>query len=119
MSDELRVNFISKVSDFTRNRKQSFHGTIVFMFNLLTKNLTLEIISFIDVLKKAYQEKDYFTKSAFVQARKKIKPEVFTHLIDFMNDEFYTDNEDGVKLEFNQFRLLAMDGTTISLPNTE
>jgi len=38
-----------------------------------------------------------FTKSAFVQARKKINAKVFKHLSQKLVDEFYTDNEFAVK----------------------
>lgn len=59
-----------------------------------------------------------FSKSAFVQCRKKIKPEVFVHLNQTLIREFYTDNDDSIKL-WKGFRLLAVDGSTIALPNTE
>ncbi len=59
-----------------------------------------------------------FTKSAFVQYRKKIKPELFKHLSDTIVNEFYTDNEAGVKL-WNGFRLLGVDGSRITLPCTK
>jgi len=59
-----------------------------------------------------------FTKSAFVQYRKKIKPEVFKDLASAIVDEFYTDNELGVKL-WNGFRLLGVDGSRLTLPHTK
>lgn len=59
-----------------------------------------------------------FTKSAFVQYRKKIKPELFKHLSDTIVNEFYSDNEQGVKL-WNSFRLLAVDGSRLTLPFTK
>jgi len=58
-----------------------------------------------------------FTKSAFVQYRKKIKPELFKHLSDTIVNEFYTDNEDGIKL-WRGFRLLGVDGSCLTLPFT-
>lgn len=58
-----------------------------------------------------------FTKSAFVQCRKKINPEVFKHLSNKLISEFYTDNEDGVK-RWHNFRLLSVDGSRLLLPNT-
>jgi len=59
-----------------------------------------------------------FTKSAFVQARMKIKPEVFKHLSGILIDEFYTDNDLAVKT-WKGFRLLAVDGSRITLPITK
>ena len=59
-----------------------------------------------------------FTKSAFVQARKKVKPEVFERLSDLLLNEFYSDNELAIKL-WKGFRLLAVDGSRITLPITK
>ena len=104
--------------DFTRNRKQSFSGTVLFMVNFLTKSLSLEIVNFVSHLKeKLGRGQSAFTKSAFVQARNKISPEVFRYLINRLNDEFYTDNSN-VKLILDGFRVLAVDGSCITLPTT-
>lgn len=107
-------------TDFTRNRKQSFHSTIVFMINFLTKSLSVEITNFISYIKYNMPGAtiDGFTKSAFVQYRKKIKPEVFKSLSDSLVEEFYTDNDEAVKL-WNGFRLLAVDGSRLVLPDTQ
>ncbi len=86
------------------------------MLNLLRKSLSLEIENFIGLLKLGSLKK--FTKSAFVQARMKIKPEVFEHLSQTLVNEFYTDNEAAIKL-WNNFRLLAVDGSRITLPFTK
>jgi len=58
-----------------------------------------------------------FSKSAFVQYRKKIKPEVFKSLSDSLIEEFYADNDDSIK-RWKGFRLLAVDGSRLILPNT-
>ncbi len=106
-------------NDFTRNRKLSFHSAIIFMINFLTKSLSVEIDNFIRFI--GYNVKgteiSRFTKSAFVQYRKKIKPEVFKSLSDSLIEEFYTDNDESIKL-WNGFRLLAVDGSRLVLPDT-
>ena len=104
-------------TDFLRRRKQSFPGTVLFLVNLTTKSLAMEIENFISLFKNHFNIKA-FTKSAFVQYRKKIKPEVFKHLSDVIVNEFYTDNEPGIKL-WKGFRLLAVDGSRLTLPNTD
>jgi len=58
-----------------------------------------------------------FTKSAFVQYRRKIDPKVFTRLSTLLVGEFYTDNETAIK-RWNGFRVLAVDGSSIALPFT-
>ncbi len=86
------------------------------MLNFLKKSLALEIANFTKLLNLS--DSSRFTKSAFVQARKKIRPEVFKKLSRTLLDEFYTDNEPGVKL-WKGFRLLAVDGSRITLPITD
>ena len=105
-------------SDFSRERKQSFHGTIVFIINFLTKSLSVEIQNFIGFIKQNIPEKEVkdFTKSAFTQYRNKIKPEVFKYLSDNLIQEFYTDNDESINL-WNGFRLLAVDGSIVTLPD--
>jgi len=107
-------------SDFTRVRKQSFHGTIVLIINFLTKSLPVEIQNFIGFIKQNIQEKEVkdFTTSAFVQYRNKIKPEVFKYLSDNLIQEFYTDNDESINL-WNGFRLLAVDGSIVNLPDNK
>ena len=83
---------------------------------MLRKSLSLEIENFVSFLKLKTHQK--FTKSAFVQARMKIEPEVFKHLSQTLTNEFYTDNELGVQL-WKGFRLLAIDGSRITLPITK
>lgn len=103
-------------TDFSRKRKQSFPGTVLFLVNLTTKSLAMEIEGFINIFKNGFNIKA-FTKSAFVQYRKKLKPEMFKHLSDVIVSEFYSDNELGVKL-WNGFRVLAVDGSRLTLPYT-
>lgn len=86
------------------------------MLNLLRKSLSLEIENFIDFLKTGPATK--FTKSAFVQARNKVRPEVFERLSLVLLNEFYSDNESAIKL-WNGFRVLAVDGSRVTLPITE
>ena len=103
--------------DFTRTRKQSFSTTLLFMMNLLRKSLSIEINNFVTHLKKdcGISGLKTFTKSAFVQYRKKIDPEVFKKLSSLLVDEFYADNDLAIKL-WNGFRVLSVDGSTVTLP---
>ena len=75
----------------------------------------MEIGNFISFLKPNIGSK--FTKIAFVQARMTVKPEVFKNLSQILIDEFYTDNDKAIKL-WEEFRLLAIDGSRITLPIT-
>ena len=117
-SNFLRENFKVGQKDFSRNRKQSFAGTVLFMVNFLTRSLSLEIVNFLEFLKKRDIAQQPFTKSAFVQVRKKIKHQVFVHLNSKLTEEFYTDNP-GVRTKFGGLRILAIDGSRITLPFTK
>lgn len=87
------------------------------MCNMIRKSLSLEIENFISNV-RSLAKVESFTKSAFVQYRKKISPTVFTHLSSVLIREFYTDNEVSIKL-WKGFRLLAVDGSRITLPKTD
>lgn len=106
--------------DFTRVRKQTFSNTLLFIMNFLRKSLSLEIENFVKhvCFLKGGNLITAFSKSAFGQCRNKIKPEVFVHLNQTLIREFYSDNYDSVKL-WEGFRLLAIDGSRLTLPNTE
>ena len=90
------------------------------MINFLNKSLSIEIENFVDHLKKECGLLGFksFTKSAFVQYRKKIKPTVFKKLSSILIDEFYTDNDCAIKL-WSGFRVLSVDGSSITLPITK
>lgn len=90
-----------------------------FISNLIRKSLSLEIENYIWFVNATNSNKlSTFTKSAFVQCRKKINPKVFDYLSSVIIDEFYTDNDLSVKL-WKGFRLLAVDGSTLTLPQTK
>jgi len=84
---------------------------------LSTKSLSLEIENFVKLFSIPLNI-TAFTKSAFVQYRSKIKPDLFKDLASAIVDEFYTDNELGVKL-WKGFRLLGVDGLRLTLPHTK
>jgi hypothetical protein len=90
------------------------------MMNFLRKSLSLEIENFVSHVKSIFGTGTFssFTKSAFIQCRKKIQPEVFKHLNHRLIEEFYTDNEASVKL-WRGFRLLSVDGSRLTLPTTK
>ncbi len=117
LSENFKQDFRVSKKHFTRVRKQTFHLILLFMLNMLRKSLAIEIENFFNFLGKS-STPGKFTKSAFVQARKKIKPEVFKHLSQTLVKEFYSDNEPAIKT-WQGFRLLAVDGSRITLPITK
>ena len=90
------------------------------MINFLKKSLGVEIVNFVSCLKTKgkFIIKEGFTKSAFTQARKKLKADAFKDLSKTIVDQFYNEDEFEVK-KWCGFRLLAVDGSQIVLPKTK
>ena len=117
---EVPVIYKQKPTDFTRNRKLPFPRLVTFMLKALRKKISLEVTSFYEnlVSMALEEEQTSLTASAFCQSRQKLKPAFFRDgLRHFVND-FYTDNDERVKL-WEGKRLLAVDGSIIELPHTE
>ncbi|WP_299763425.1 hypothetical protein [uncultured Dokdonia sp.] len=109
-SESLKNEFRASENNFIRIRKQQFSHTLLFMLNMLRKSLSLEIENFVSFLKlKTHQR---FTKSAFVQARMKIKSDVFKYLSQTLIKEFggYDDLDD---LEFLLEENVKMNTTNL------
>ena len=107
-----------KKQDFTRNRKQPFLATLLLMINQLRKSLAIEIDSFVRYFNdKLSAGLSHFTSSAFIQNRKKVSPAVFKHLSSVVIKNFYTQDNDDLKL-LKGLRVLACDCSIITLPFT-
>lgn len=114
-----RVNKIEKMkkykkkNSFTRKRKLGFKNIIVGILTSAKHSLSIEIdklISKIDT--NGYVE---YSKQAYSKARQNLKPEVFldlnkTVLKEIYNKEYKT---------YKGYRVSAIDGSVIALPNTE
>lgn len=112
-SDHLKITFRSSPTDFTRIRKLPFDRVVLFMISMVKKSLQIELCNFTKTLN--LKNLNFITNSAYNQARMKIKPELFKYFMTSLNDEFYTDNDERVKL-WKGFNLLACDGTFLNLP---
>ena len=113
-SDALKVNFRRSPKDFTRDRKMPFKKVVLFMLSLSRRSLQLELTGFVRAFADGVRN---VTGSAFNQSRRKVDPGVFKELMRVMNQEFYTDNDERVK-RWEGLRLLAVDGSYMSLPHT-
>lgn len=119
-SEEIISEYKMNEQDFTRKRKQPFGQVLLFMLNLLRKSMVIEIDVFLQHLnsKLDYYTVQNFTSSAFVQKRKKIQPEVFNYLSSVIIENYYVESNQNIRI-FNGFRILAVDGSKITLPYTE
>ncbi|MEG1709881.1 MAG: IS4 family transposase [Acinetobacter sp.] len=98
-------------TDFTRERRMPFCDVIYFMCGSLKRSVTRELeLYFKD------KEEDAVSRQAFAQSREKIKPEAFIYLNDMLVKKF--EDEDGDIATYRGYRLLAVDGSVIDLPNS-
>ena len=98
--------------DFTRKRKLPFVSLIFFMINLVKQTLQKELTNFISLISSS---KENITKSAFSQSRRKLKAGAFIELNDTLVESFYEDDD---FKKWKGFRLLAIDGTCLTLPQS-
>lgn len=99
-------------SDFSRRRKMSFVQYILFILQKTGRSLQAALNTF---CRSMGEDMDSYSKQAFSKGRLRIKPEAIRLLFDFSVEEFYN-NADYQTLD--GFRVLAIDGTRLNLPNT-
>ena len=101
--------------DFTRERCLPFVVVVVFLLNLVKRALQDELDAFFNLETGAAVAAQVVTKSAFCQARLKLKAEAFVELHQVQVAYFYAQ---GTPPTWYGFRLLAVDGSTLQLPAT-
>ena len=109
-SSKSGIEYRKNPSDFSRTRKLPFERVVSVLINLPKKSLSLEIGELFDHL----EEEQSITKSAFSQARYKLKHKFFRDWNDELKKVYYTDNEDRVE-RWKDFILLGVDGSTLHL----
>lgn len=97
---------------FTRNRKMPFCDIIYFMCSSLRRTVQREL----EIYFKA-KGGISMSRQAFAQSREKIKPEALRDLNDLLIEKF--ESEDGEIATYKGYRLFAVDGSDIDLPNNE
>lgn len=91
----------------------SFKKTIFFILNSKRKSLQSELNNFFENILK---RNDPISKQAFSEARNKIDPKAFIELNDAINEVIYEKHNE-YKL-WNGYRVSAIDGSIIEIPNT-
>lgn len=92
-------------SDFTRNRKLNATTTIKVTLNIQGNSLTAELLDAFSNLDER------MTASAYEQAKGKLKPEVFEHILKEYNKTMYNP-----KLLDGRYRVFAIDGSDFTTP---
>ncbi|SNT32120.1 Transposase DDE domain-containing protein [Anaerovirgula multivorans] len=99
-------------SAFTRKRKLGLLNLIGVMLNFNKRTLQIELDDYFEHVLK--DDEIMVSKQAFSKARQNLNPEVFRYLSDGLIEAFYSNDEFDRVLNY---RLLAVDGTCIELPN--
>lgn len=85
---------------------------------LLRRALQRELVDFLDKVQREDFDIYQVSKAAFCKARKKLKPVAFIKLNEILLDSFYDQSNGDVQL-WKDYRLLASDGSTAEVPNSE
>ena len=103
-----------KSTYFTRqSKKLDFKNTILFSFYFVKKSIQLELDAFFKILNPTTNS---ISKQGYSEARRKVSPRAFKRLADEVVKWFY---EDDSYKTFHGYRLCAIDGSILELPNTE
>lgn len=100
---------------FTRNRVLTFPMVVLFLMNFVKGSLQDEIDQFFQAILKLDVAHRVVTRSAICQARKKLSHKVFIGLLDIVCRFLNRRND---LQTYRGFRVLAVDGSTLVLPDT-
>ena len=106
----------TKPTAFTRTRKLPFHSLCLFLLNLVKGSTQCELDNFFSVFNQQENETRFVTTSAFSQAREHLKHTAFTELNDVFLDQCY---QQIPTQTWRAHRLLAVDSSTLLLPDSE
>jgi hypothetical protein len=115
-SEEFKERHRQKQTNFTRQRSLPLIIVVIFLLNLVKRALQDELDEFFKLQTGADIAVRIVTKSAFIQARKKLKYEAFVELNQTQVNYFYEHFEPA---SWHGFRLAAIDGSMSELPDTE
>lgn len=108
--------YFKSVENFTRLQKLPFQDLVFMELTSMVHGLQYELIDFKDALIKGEGVSALASKSAYVQARKKISPLFYKDLnksiIDIVSESFSNPRT------YKNHRLYAVDGTWIYMPQT-
>jgi len=102
-------------SSFSRKRNFSLRKIIVFIM-ILKASYQREINSFCKTIMGGDYNIRQVTAGAITQARSKLNPWAFQRLNEVANESFYSE---APYLKWKGFRVLAVDGSSLGLPNSK
>ena len=117
LSDSFKSENRMNKKDFTRDRKLPFSKVLLTIVRKSVKSIQ----NVLNETQKHFsnlldEDLETISKSAYSQARDKLNYKAFEELANHASDMFYKDDE---YKTFKGFRLLAIDGSMVTLPNNE
>ncbi len=110
-SNELKNQGRMNIKSFVRERILTFPVLVLFFINFAKKSLQVSLNEFCKV-----SDLLSVTKQAFSKSRKNLSSQVFILLNRKLLEEYFTDNQ---LKTWNGFRLVAIDGSDIQVPQTK
>jgi len=107
-----RAQYVVSFQDFSRNRLLNFETIVLILINALKRSLNVELMFFFEY----FSGNVICTKQAFSKQRRKLKALFFHDWNQVLTTNFYTHYQ---YIRWKGFRVLAVDGSSVVLPNTE
>ena len=107
-----RAQYIVSFQDFSRNRLLNFQTIALLLINAIKRSLSIELMSFFEYFSGTAP----CTKQAFSKQRRKLKALFFHDWNQVLTTNFYRHYQ---YVRWKGFKLLAVDGSSVVLPNTE
>ena len=114
-SEEFLERHRRNPKDFSRQRILTFCTVILFLINMIKRALQDELDEYFKLLEQGQVAQRVVTKSAFCQARQKLKHTAFIELNQSQVAYYYEHFE---PQSWQGWRLLAIDGALCDIPDT-
>ena len=101
---------------FTRERKVGFTTLICMILNMVKRTTQIEIDEFLEKFEARKGKQMTYTRQSFSEARQKLSPKAFIMINDEFIRRYYEDDDFKT---YKGYRLLAIDGLCIEVPNTK
>jgi hypothetical protein len=99
-------------ADFTRERKMGFKKLIYFLLSMVNESSQNALERFFP---RIGEDNQSMTQQSFSEARQKLNWESIQEIFDYTMNQIYT----GYTERWNEYRVLAIDGTKVALPSDE
>ena len=114
-SGNFKAEYRKTPKDFTRKCKFTLPSLIELILNFSNHSLQTELNHYFKIKQQRKVSRQYATDGGFVKARKKFSASAFVELLQVATQAFYQE----AKIQtWYGFRVLAVDGSKYSLPNT-